>query len=133
MKLLTQHGSAAVVALLFCFCLTGCHLMPWGHKHVEKGKACWYGDEYKGRLTASGEPFDPMAFTAAHRKLSFDTIVLVKNLKNNRSVKVRINDRGPFVSGRIIDLSKAAARELDMIREGVVPVRIEVVRVGRRN
>jgi len=107
--------------------------MPWGHKHVEKGKACWYGDEYKGRLTASGEPFDPLAFTAAHRKLPFDTVVRVKNLRNDRTTKVRINDRGPFVSGRIIDLSQAAAREIDMIREGVVPVRLEVIRMGRQD
>ncbi|MCX5759664.1 MAG: septal ring lytic transglycosylase RlpA family protein [Candidatus Hydrogenedentes bacterium] len=107
--------------------------MPWAHKNVEKGNACWYGEEYRGKLTASGEPFDPNAFSAAHRKLPFDTIVLVKNLRNDRSTKVRINDRGPFVGGRIIDLSKAAARDFDMIREGVVPVRLEVIRMGRRN
>lgn len=131
MRLLNRHGSTTTVALLFCFCLTGCHLMPWHHKNVEKGNACWYGDEYRGRLTASGERFDPEAFTAAHRKLPFNTIVLVKNLRNDRSTKVRINDRGPFVSGRLIDLSKAAARQLDMIHEGVVPVRVEVLRVGK--
>lgn len=133
MKRLNTHGSAVMAALLLLCCLTGCHLMPWGHKHVEKGNACWYGNDYRGRLTASGEPFNPDALTAAHRKLPFDTVVLVKNLKNDKTTKVRINDRGPFVSGRIIDLSEAAARELDMIRQGVVPVRLEVVRAGRRD
>jgi rare lipoprotein A len=99
MRLLKMHGSTAIVVLLFCFCLTGCHAMPWGHKNVEKGNACWYGDEHRGKLTASGEPFDPNAFTAAHRKLPFDTIVLVKNLKNGKDTKVRINDRGPLRAG----------------------------------
>ncbi len=127
-----MYGSTAIVVLLFSFCLTGCHSIPRDRMNVETGKACWYGDKYRGKLTASGEPFNPDAFTAAHRKLPFDTIVVVKNLKNGKNAKVRINDRGPFVSGRTIDVSKAAARELDMIREGVVPVRIEVVRLGRR-
>lgn len=121
----------AVAMLLVVSCLAGCGHKPHG-KQVEKGNACWYGDEYQGRRTASGETFNQHAFTAAHRSLPFGTVVLVKNLRNGKTVKVRINDRGPSKGNRIIDLSKAAAREIDMIAEGVVPVRIEVVRWGRR-
>lgn len=103
--------------------------MPWNWGD-QKGLASWYGNEYHGRQTASGELFDQEAMTAAHKKLPFGTVVRVHNLKNGRSVVVRINDRGPFVRRRIIDLSKGAARQLDMIRDGVVPVRIEVLRRG---
>ena len=126
----SRHKSAGMVVamLVSVFIAAGCS----GVKRVEKGKACWYGPGYEGRRTASGEVFNPGAFTAAHRNLPFNTIVRVTNLNNGREVKVRINDRGPFKRGRIIDLSEAAARELGMIREGVVPVRIEVLRLGRQ-
>ena len=126
----SRHKSAGMVVamLVSLFIAAGCN----GVKRVEKGKACWYGPGYEGRRTASGEVFNPGAFTAAHRKLPLNTIVRVTNLNNGREVKVRINDRGPFKGGRIIDLSEAAARELGMIREGVVPVRIEVLRLGRQ-
>lgn len=93
----------------------------------EDGQASWYGDPYDGRRAASGEVFDKNKMTAAHRTLPFDTWVRVENRTNGRTVDVRINDRGPFVEGRIIDLSEAAARELDMIRAGVVPVRISIL------
>jgi rare lipoprotein A len=93
---------------------------------AQRGKATWYGGRFHGRKTASGERFDKRALTAAHRKLPFGTRVRVTNLKNGRSVVVRINDRGPFGGkGRIIDVSEAAARKLDMIRAGVVPVTVE--------
>jgi rare lipoprotein A len=119
--------------LLLFWGLTGCSLTPGRHgKQTEKGKASWYGNEYHGRPTASGEVFDENDLTAAHAKYPFGTIVRVKNLNNGKTVDVRINDRGPTRGGRIIDLSKAAARQIDMIREGVVPVRIEVLRWGRR-
>jgi len=126
----SRHKSAgmAVAMLVSVFIAAGCS----GVKRVEKGKACWYGPGYEGRRTASGEVFNRGAFTAAHRKLPFNTIVRVTNLNNGREVKVRINDRGPFKGGRIIDLSEAAARELGMIQEGIVPVRIEVLRLGRQ-
>lgn len=94
----------------------------------QHGLASWYGNEYHGRQSASGEIFNENALTAAHRTLPFGTVVRVYNEKNGRQVVVRINDRGPFIRGRIIDLSKAAAREIDMIVDGVVPVRLEVVR-----
>jgi len=118
-----------VVALLFVFALTGC---GGGSKNVEFGKATWYGDQYKGRPTASGEKFKPNEMTAAHRSYPFGTVVKVKNLNNGKTVKVRINDRGPFKGERIIDLSQGAARKLKMIQDGVVPVRVEVVKWGRR-
>lgn len=97
---------------------------------VQKGLASYYHDSLHGNTTASGEIYDKGAMTAAHRTLPFGTRVRVTNLNNGRSVELRINDRGPFVSGRIIDSSRRAARELDFLREGVVPVRVEVL--GRR-
>ncbi|OEC35544.1 rare lipoprotein A [Pseudomonas cuatrocienegasensis] len=90
-----------------------------------EGQASYYGARHHGNKTASGERFDQNALTAAHRTLPFGTRVRVTNLRNERSVVVRINDRGPYARGRIIDLSRKAAEQLDMIRAGVVPVRVE--------
>ena len=89
-----------------------------------EGLASWYGPGFAGHRTANGERFEPRAFTAAHRTLPFDTCVRVENVANGRSARVRINDRGPYVSGRIIDLSEAAARELGVHAEGVARVRL---------
>ena len=94
----------------------------------EEGTASWYGKKYHGRRTSSGERYDMHAMTAAHRDLPFGTVVRVTNLRNGKNVRVTINDRGPFVEGRIIDLSYAAAKKLDMVRDGVVPVRVEILR-----
>ncbi len=94
---------------------------------VQRGVASWYGGWHHGRKTANGERFNKAELTAAHRTLPFNSIVRVRNLTNQREVVVRINDRGPFIRGRIIDLSEAAARELGMIRAGIVPVEIEVI------
>lgn len=91
------------------------------------GVASWYGDEWQGRITASGKPFDDSKLTAAHRTLPLNTRVRVTNLKTGRSVEVTITDRGPYTDGRVIDLSKAAAKKLGMVKEGLVPVRIESV------
>jgi rare lipoprotein A len=91
---------------------------------AELGHASWYALTSR---TASGEHCDPNALTAAHRKLPFGTIVKVENLSNGRSVLVRINDRGPFVRGRIIDLTRAAARQLDFLRSGTTKVRLTVI------
>ena len=90
-----------------------------------EGKASYYGARHHGRKTASGERFDQHALTAAHRSLPFGSRVRVTNLHNDKSVVVRINDRGPYARGRIIDLSKKAAEQLDMLRAGVVPVRVQ--------
>ena len=94
----------------------------------QTGLASWYGKKFQSKRTASGEKFDMQKLTAAHKTLPFNTLVLVENLKNGRTVRVRINDRGPFVEGRIIDLSRKAAEKLGMIVDGVVPVRIEILK-----
>lgn len=93
----------------------------------EEGWASWYGGKFHGRETASGEIFNTNDFTAAHRTLAFGTRLKVTNTANGKSVIVRVNDRGPFVKGRIIDLSQAAAIELDMIGAGTAYVRIEQI------
>jgi peptidoglycan lytic transglycosylase len=93
-----------------------------------EGIASWYGRPHHGRRVASGEIYNMHRLTAAHRTLPFDTIVLVQNKRNGREVTVRINDRGPFVKGRVIDLSYAAAKALDMLVPGTAPVTLKVVR-----
>ena len=93
----------------------------------ETGIASWYGYPYHGRRAANGEIYDMEKLTAAHRTLAFETWVEVENLENGKTVTVRITDRGPFVDGRIIDLSKAAARSIDMIGPGIANVRVKVV------
>lgn len=97
---------------------------------VQKGKASYYADKFEGRLTASGEKYKHSKLTAAHKTLPFGTIVLVKNLANNKTVEVKINDRGPFVEGRIIDLSKSAAEILDFIAQGLADVEVSIVDAG---
>jgi len=93
----------------------------------QQGVASLYSDAFHGRRTASGERYDKTALTAAHKTLPLGTEVRVTRIKTGDSVVVRINDRGPFVKGRIIDLSRRAARELGMIKKGVVKVRVEVI------
>ncbi len=93
-----------------------------------KGKGSYYADKFEGRKTASGEVYRANKSTAAHKTLPFGTMVKVTNLANNKSVIVRINDRGPFTKGRIIDLSKSAAKKLDGIRAGIIDVKIEVIK-----
>jgi rare lipoprotein A len=94
---------------------------------TQYGIASWYGPRFKHRRTASGEIFEPRKATAAHRHLPLGTRVRVTNLANGRSLTVRVNDRGPYVPGRIIDLSKGAARKLGMVHAGLAPVKIQVV------
>ena len=84
--------------------------------------------KFEGRATSSGETFRNSGLTAAHKSLPFGTLVRVTNLENNKQIVVKINDRGPFVAGRVIDLSKKAAEEIDMIRQGVVEVKLEVLK-----
>jgi len=98
--------------------------------YTEKGNASWYGIPFNGRRASNGEIYDMYKLTAAHRTLPFDTVVRVTNLNNDRSTTVRITDRGPFVENRIIDLSLAAAREIESVGPGVVPVRVEVLTPG---
>jgi rare lipoprotein A len=94
---------------------------------VQKGEASWYGERHQGRRTANGELYDMNRLTAAHPALPLGTLVLVTNLQNGRSVEVRVNDRGPTVAGRIIDLSYAAARALGAVAAGTVPVSVLVL------
>lgn len=91
------------------------------------GKASYYADKFHGRTTASGAKYDKKKLTAAHKTLPFGTVVEVTNMANNKKVTVTINDRGPFVAGRIIDLSRAAAEKIDMVTAGVVDVKVRIV------
>jgi len=98
--------------------------------HIERGTASWYGPGFHAERTSSGEPYDMYAMTAAHKTLPIPVYVRVTNLENRRSVVVRVNDRGPFVGDRIIDLSYTAAHKLDMVRKGTAPVEIRVIEPG---
>ena len=130
--------AAALLLTLLIIFGTGC-----GRKKVktakpprigstESGIASWYGHPYHGRRAANGEVYDMEKLTAAHRTLPFDTWVRVNNLDNGKSIEVRIQDRGPFVRGRIVDLSRAAAREIQMIGPGTAKVRLTVIAPPRR-
>ncbi len=128
-----------MVAALMALVLSGCAkrkrvAVPAtpGPGFTEAGIASWYGRPYHGRRAASGEIYDMEKLTAAHRTLPFDSVVRVRNLENQRGVRVRINDRGPFVEGRIIDLSRAAARRIRMLGPGTAQVRLEVVSLRGR-
>ena len=98
----------------------------------QRGRISMYANDFAGRKTASGEPFNPTALTMAHRTLPFGTRVRVTNLENQRSVEVVVNDRGPFVSGRIADLSEAAARRIGMVANGVVEALLDILQPGKR-
>jgi rare lipoprotein A len=102
-------------------------VLPSSVGFIERGVASWYGTEFHGLKTSTGEPYDMFAMTAAHKTLPLPCYARVTNLSNGRSVVVRINDRGPFVSNRVIDLSYSAARKLDMIRNGTAFVQVEVL------
>ncbi len=121
---------AAVLILSLAGCASGTYTSRYGRTGPpvgwkERGIASWYGGKFHGRRTANGETYNMYDLTAAHRWLPFGTLVRVTNLRNHKSVVVRINDRGPFVKNRIIDLSYAAARALDMIKTGTAPVELE--------
>ena len=95
--------------------------------YVEEGTASWYGPDFHGKATSCGETYDMNAMTSAHKILPMGTRLRVTNLRNHRSVVVRVNDRGPFVKSRILDLSFAAAKQLDVVASGTAPVRIEAI------
>jgi rare lipoprotein A len=105
-------------------------LLPTAEGYKERGVASWYGPDFHSRPTSSGEPYDMYAMTAAHKTLPIPVFARVTNLSNGRSVVVRINDRGPFVGNRIIDLSYTAAHKLDMTRAGTAFVEVEVITPG---
>jgi rare lipoprotein A len=132
----TVHSRFRIRRKAACFCLATFLLAscarpssrPADLGGVEVGLASWYGPAFHGRRTSSGEIYDMHQLTAAHRDLPLGTWVMVTNLDNGRSVEVRVNDRGPFVPDRIVDVSYGAGRLLGMIGAGVVPVRVTVTR-----
>ena len=93
-------------------------------------RASWYGPGFHGRKTANGERYDQMSFTAAHKSLKFGTLLKITNLRNHKSVVVRINDRGPYIDGRDLDLSKAAALSLGMVKRGVAKIKVEEIKIA---
>ncbi len=105
-------------------------VIPSPATHQLAGVASYYAEEFNGRPTADGETYDMHAMTAAHPTLPFNTILRVTNLENNRSVVVRVNDRGPFKKDRVLDLSLAAAKLLGVIANGTAPVKLEIVKMG---
>ena len=127
-----RAGFLAILAMLAGGCASTNRPAATPPDLIEVGEASWYGIEERGRPTASGEPMDPGALTAAHRSLPFGTIVEVTNVATGVTVQVRINDRGPFVGSRVIDLSHEAARRLGMVREGVAQVRLTVANIPPR-
>jgi len=118
------------IKIYFCLLLLALPLSSKEQKSDTKsnfGNASFYHDKFHGRQTSNGEYYDKDDFTAAHKTYPFNTILLVTNKKNNKSVVVRVNDRGPFKRSRIIDLSRAAAKKIDMVPHGVVPIKIKVL------
>lgn len=115
-----------IVFALLSLIISGCSSVPSISKGaIEKGKASYYADKYHGRTTASGEVFNQQALSAAHQTLGFGSRVKVTNIANNKSVIVTINDRGPFIRGRIIDLSKKAFSQIASVKQGVIDVTVE--------
>lgn len=114
-----KYWLAVALLCLYMFLFIAC-----GKVVKETGNASYYHNKFEGRKTANGEIFHQSKLTAAHKSLPFNTKVKVKNITNGKVVKVRINDRGPFVAGRIIDLSSSAAQKIGMLQQGVAPVQI---------
>lgn len=142
----TRRFSLAITLLLTTTLLLGFHGSAIGKSSkqkaaaaasqtetdIQRGIASYYSKGFEGRKTANGEIYRGETLTAAHRTLPFGTKVRVKNLRNGREVIVRINNRGPFIKKRIVDLSKRAAREVGMLKSGVVPVELEVLEIPSR-
>jgi rare lipoprotein A (peptidoglycan hydrolase) len=120
----------ALVVFVLYACATATPPPPI-QPEVLRGVASWYGQEFAGRTTANGEIFDPLLFTAAHRTLPFGTLIEVRNPNTNESVRVRINDRGPYIGNRILDLSYAAAKQISLVEPGSGDVELTVIKVGK--
>lgn len=125
-------SSSRSLALIFCLSLGACSWVPKGDVQFDvgikdRGVASWYGGQFHGKKAANGELFDMEALTAAHRTMPLGSVVRVINLNNGKHLHVRITDRGPYEKGRIIDLSRRAAMQLGMEREGLTYVQIEIV------
>ena len=133
----SSTAGVAALPLVACLLVSGCTSLPKGELALDlgikdRGVASWYGKQFHGKLAANGEVFDVTAYTAAHRKLPLGSIVRVLNLDNGKSVHVRITDRGPYVIGRMLDLSQAAAGTLDMVEKGTAAIQLEVIGAHRR-
>ena len=130
----TRHSGLRMLSIfLVLILLASCARLPAQPARVggaEVGLASWYGSQFHGRRTSSGEVYDMYQLTAAHRELPLGTWIMVANLDNGRAVEVRVNDRGPFVADRIVDVSYGAARLLGMIGPGVIPVRVTITRLA---
>ena len=127
-KGLTRAALLAGILIILSGCAGGSGKLSTDPGSVQEGGASYYAHKFHGRQTASGEIYNENDMTAAHKTLAFGTTVRVTNLANGKDVVVRINDRGPFVEGRIIDLSYKAAGKLDMISAGVIKARVEILR-----
>ena len=121
-----------VIALFVSSCAMPAYRQPYAAGYVERGIASWYGEDFHGRPTSSGEIYNMYDLTAAHKLMPLGTIAKITNLENDQSVVVKINDRGPFIEGRIIDLSYSAAREIGMAEKGLSRVEIEVMKWGEK-
>ena len=129
---LRRHALLATAALAFALAATSCGGKPkpaLTPGAVETGVASYYASKFHGRQTANGETYDETKLTAAHRTLPFGTVARITNLENGREIEVRINDRGPFKKGRIVDVSRRGAELLDFIRAGLVRVRLEILKI----
>ncbi|WP_299818190.1 septal ring lytic transglycosylase RlpA family protein [uncultured Pontibacter sp.] len=120
-----------LILAVFAVSITSCASSSAGfgqRGYTEEGKASYYSRKLQGRKMANGEPYRRGKLTAAHKTLPFGTKVKVTNLQTNQTVKVKITDRGPYVSGRIVDLSEAAAKKIGSVKAGVVPVKMKVIK-----
>ncbi len=126
-----RHLFIVIVALIVSSCAFPAYRSPYAAGYVERGIASWYGEDFHGKPTSSGEIYNMYDLTAAHKLMPLGTVAKITNLDNDRSVVVKINDRGPFVDGRVIDLSYSAASEIDMVKEGVSKVEIKVLKWGK--
>lgn len=126
------HFIFSPVLLVFCLFSLSCGVVNSElcskDCFIESGIASWYGHDYPARCTANGETYNSETYTAAHKSLPFNTLVRVDNLANGKSVTVRINDRGPFIQGRVIDLSKKAAGKIDILTAGLAEVEVYLVK-----
>jgi len=114
---------------VLCLCIIAFFIFGnWLDSSRMTGTASWYGKKFQGRKTANGERYDKWTMTAAHRHLPFNTMIEVTNLTNGKQVVVRINDRGPYWPGRIIDLSRAAAEKINMRKKGLAPVKLKIIK-----
>lgn len=130
---LTYAPVFALLVTLMATLVSGCSMHRYDQPRVgttQRGVASWYGEPFHGRKTASGEVYDMHGMTAAHRELPLGTVVAVKNLDNGRKIELRVNDRGPFVKGRVLDVSYAAAKHLGMVGPGTAKIELRVVSLG---